>query len=265
MRILAVVQGHYGQRFVDNIHLRKPDGWTLETYQPPTLLPIMLDDPDEFLPATLPQVDLALTLVESPSTAQLIPGIAQRSGAKAVLCPIDNSAWVPTGLKNQLQRELEQIGVESAFPKPFCTLTEETAGYRRAAQPYASRTISEFARHFGKPKLDLRVDARMGIIDEVEVIRGAPCGATHYAAQRLGGTPVQDAVPKAGLVSHQYPCLASMEREPIDDRLVDTLMHISGYVVNEEMEEKLRSYAKQPGYFTPGGRVETVRESESNE
>ena len=259
MRILAVVQGNYGQRIVDNIRHRRPVDWTVETYEPPPVLPIIVDDPEEFLPGTLPTVDLVLALIESPAAAQLIPAIAQRSGAKAVLCPIDNSAWIPTGLKNQLQRELEQIGIESAFPKPFCTLTEETAGYRGAAQPYKSQTISEFARHFGRPALNLRVDARTGIIEKVEVVRGSPCGATHYAAQRLEGTAVEDAVPKAGLLSHHYPCLASMEREPIDDRLEDdTLMHVSGYVLNEEMEEKLRPYRKRPQHFIPDQRVETA-------
>ncbi len=254
MRILAVAQGHYGQRMVDNIRRRCPRDWTVETYRPPPVLPLIVDDPDEFLPCNLPQADLLLVLIESPGAAQLIPSVSRRSGVKAVLCPIDNSSWIPTGLKNQLQRELEQMGVESVFPKPFCTLTEETAGYGRAARPYASQTVAEFARHFGRPKLDLRVDAQMGIIDKVEVARGAPCGATHYAAQRLEGTAVEDAVPKAGLVTHHYPCLASMERELIDDRLLDTLMHVSGYVVNEEMEGKLRPYKERPQYFTPAER-----------
>ena len=251
MRILAVVQGNYGQRMVDNIQQRGPDHWELETFRPPPALPIIVDDPEDFLPPERRQADLALTLIENPTTAQLIPAIARLAGVKAVLCPIDNSAWVPTGLKNQLQRELADIGIESVFPKPFCTLTEKTAGYRRIAEPYTSATVSEFARYFGRPKLDVTVDGETGLIQKIEVIRGATCGSTDYAAKELEGTPVDEAVPKAGLLSHQYPCLASMEREQIDDRLVDTLMHVSGYVVNEEMEEKLRPYLEKPQYFTP--------------
>ena len=251
MRILAVVQGNYGRRMVDNIRHRGPEHWTVETYRPPPMLPLILDEPEEVLPESLFQSDLVLALVENPGTAQLLPAIAMLSGARAVLCPIDNSAWVPTGLKNQIQNELEQMGIESVFPKPFCTLTEETAGYGRAAEPYTSQTVSEFARHFGRPKLSLSVDIRTGNIEKIDVIRGATCGATHYAAQRLEGTAVEDAVPKAGLMSHQYPCLASMDREPINDRLVDTLMHVSGYVVNEEVEDGLRPYKKSPQYLVP--------------
>ncbi|MBF8266626.1 MAG: hypothetical protein HW388_134 [Dehalococcoidia bacterium] len=257
MRILAVVQGLWGQRFVDNIRSRGPHEWTIETYRPPARLPIILDDPEEFLPPTMPQVDLVLAFTESSSSAQLIPAIAKRSGARAVLCPIDNSAWMRTGLKNQLQRELEQMGVESAFPKTFCTLTEEAVGYRRAAQPYTSQLISEFARYFGRPKLNMTVNPETGIIERIEVVRGSPCGATHYMAARLEGTPAEDALPGAGLLSHQYPCLAAMDREMIDDRLEDTLMHLSGLLVNEEVEEKLRPYKKQPQYITPSQREET--------
>jgi hypothetical protein len=251
MRILAIVQGNYGQRMVENIRRRGPAGWTVESFRPPPVLPMIVDDPDEFLPGSLPQADMVLALIESPKTAQLVPAIARRSGAKAVLCPIDHTAWVPPGLKNQLQRELAEMGIESAFPKPFCTLTEETAGYRRAAERYNSATISEFARHFGRPRLAPKVNVSAGTIESIDVLRGSPCGSTWYAAEKLAGASVEEAVPKAGLLSHQYPCLASMEKEQIDDRLYDTLMHVSGYVMNEEMEERLKPYKKPTEYLNP--------------
>jgi hypothetical protein len=179
-----------------------------------------------------------------------------------VPCPIYNLAWMPTGLKNQLQREMEQIGVDSAFPKTFCTLTENTVGYRGSAQPYSIAIISEFARHFGKPTLNMTVKVETGIIEKVEVVRGSLCRATHYAAEKLEGTSVEDAEPKAGLWSHNYPCLAAMDREYIDDRLLsDTMMDVAGYMVNEEVKEKLQSYTKSPQYFTQDQRVEAVGET----
>jgi hypothetical protein len=243
---------------VDHIRLRGPADWTVHILEPPPFLPIIVDYPDDFLPEDVPQADLVLALVESPSSAQLVPDIARRAGAGAVLCPIDNSAWVPTGLKNQLQSEMKEAGVESVFPKPFCTLTEEAAGYGRAAQPYTSRLVSEFAAHFGRPRVELQVDEGTGTITQIQVTRGSACGATEYAARKLEGTSVEKAVPKVGLVSHQYPCLASMDRETIDDRLGDdTLMHVSGYVVNEEFEKKLEPFKEPPRYFTPDGKAPT--------
>ncbi len=256
MRILAVIQGHYGERYVEHISKTGPKDWTIETHRTPQSLPIILEDPEDFVPQVLPQVDLVLALTESSRTAQLIPTIAQRAGARAALCPIDDSKWMPTGLKNQLQRELEQMGIESAFPKPFCTLTEEAVGYRRAAEPYTSETISEFAKWFGKPRLSVVVNPDTNTIERVEVFRGAPCGATHFAAESLVGIHVEEAVPKAGLVSHQFPCLAAMDREWIDDRLEDTLMHVSGFLINEEVEEHIKPFKRPPQYFTPDERVE---------
>jgi hypothetical protein len=60
------------------------------------------------------------------------------------------------------------------------------------------------------------------------VQRSAPCGSTHLVAEKLTGVHIKEAVPQAGLHAHHYPCLASMHLEPTGD----TLMHISGYVVN---------------------------------
>jgi hypothetical protein len=259
MRLLAIVQGLYGQRIVDHIRKTGPQDWTISIVRAPKVLPVIVDEPDEVLPPDVAQADLLLALHEYAAAAQLIPAIAKRAGAKAVLCPIDNSAWTPAGLKNQLQRELQEAGVASVFPKTFCTLTEETAGYRGEAKPYSSALISEFAKHFGRPKLRIEVNAGTNVIEKINITRGAPCGSTHYMAEKLVGVSVEDAVPRAGLVSHQYPCLASMEKEYIDERLPrDTLMHVSGYLVNEEVEKEIRPFKKSPQYFTPGEKAEQI-------
>ena len=41
-----------------------------------------------------------------------------------------------------------------------------------------------------------------------------------------------------------------MQQEQLDDRLFDTLMHISGYVMNEEVEEQIKPY-KPTQYIVP--------------
>ncbi len=123
MRILAVVQGNFGTRKVENIRSHGPSDWTVEVFTPPRALPQIIDEPEEFLPEELPRADLLLYLGESPGAAQLVPEMASLSGARAVIAPIDNSAWLPPGLANQLQRELDSMGIASVFPRPFCTLT----------------------------------------------------------------------------------------------------------------------------------------------
>lgn len=102
MRILGLYQGQYGKRIVEHIKKTGPQPWTIDILNPPFSLPVVIDDPEEFLPSQIPQADLLLALSESPQTAQLVPAIARLSGVKAVIMPVDNSSWLPIGLKNQL-------------------------------------------------------------------------------------------------------------------------------------------------------------------
>jgi hypothetical protein len=240
MRILVLHQGHYGERIVEHIRGTAPEDWVLETIIPPRTLPIVIDEPEEFLPSDIPQADLLLAMSESPETAQLVPAIARHSGVAAVIMPVDNSAWLPPGLQNELQREIAGTGATAVFPRTFCTLTEETAGYYdKDIATHSSQQIAAFARYFGRPRLKIEVDRKGARISGVKVERCAPCGSTRYVAEKLVGLLVEEAVPQAGLHAHHYPCLASMQLEPTGD----TLMHISGYVVNEEVERALRTFS----------------------
>jgi hypothetical protein len=54
------------------------------------------------------------------------------------------------------------------------------------------------------------------------------------------GMSVNDVVPRAGLVVHQFPCLASMQQEEIDKGVFEPLMNISGYVMNEGVESAFK-------------------------
>ncbi len=239
MRILAAVQGPYGQRIVDNIRNHLPVGWELTVFALPSALPPIVDDPAEFLPPSFDSANLLLALSESSHSAQLIPAIAQQARARGVIASIDSSAWLPLGLRNQLEKELADLGIASAFPKTFCTLTEHSYGYGAFAREYESEVISAFARHFGKPRLEIAIDRQRGTIVGVKVLSGAPCGSTFHVARLLTGIAINEAVPRAGLICHHFPCLASMQKEEIDDGEFDTLMHISGYVVNEEVERQI--------------------------
>ncbi|MBT3362625.1 MAG: hypothetical protein HN929_01755 [Chloroflexi bacterium] len=239
MRILAVTQGVYGDRIVDNIRKRGPANWQIEVYNPPRALPSIVDDPEEFLPQAMPQVNLVLLLSESSKVAQLIGGIASLTGAKAIIAPIDDSSWLPPGLAKQLEKELADMGVTSAFPKTFCTLTEDGCGYRGSYVTYDNETIAEFAKHFGRPKVKLTTSTDGATVENFEILRGAPCGSSHHAARQMTGHPADEVKYKAGLASHHYPCLASMQQEALDDGLFDTLMHLSGYVMNDEVQKSL--------------------------
>jgi hypothetical protein len=252
MRILAVISGEYGQRHVDNIRAHGPEDWTVEVWQAPTALPLIVDYPEDYIPATLPQVDLILALHEHKGVAELIPEVAARTGAQALIAPVDNVAWLPPGLANQLRGWLARMGVASVFPKPFCSLTETHFNVRRYREAYDHPLIREFARYFGQPNLKLTVDLDTRTIAEAEVVRDACCGCARYVAAKLVGVPVDEAELQAGLAHHHYPCLASMVKDP---DFADTLMHVSGHLLKDNVGQQVKPF-KRVHMIRPAGRVE---------
>lgn len=252
MRILAIVQGEYGNRMVENFRNHGPDYWAVESWTAPAVLPLIVDYPEDYLPERLPQADLLISLHEHQSVAQLVPEVAQMCGARAAIVPIDRTEWLPKGLENQLRQWLANIGVEAVFPKPFCSLTETTYNVRQYRVTYDNTLIAEFARYFGQPKLKITCDEDSRVITGVEVIRDAACGCARYVAENLAGTSVDEAEFEGGMLHHHYPCLASMTK---DADFGDTLMHVSGNILKEEINEQIR-HLKRVLYVVPGERSE---------
>jgi hypothetical protein len=251
MRILAIVSGEYGARHVDNLRARGPTSWTIETWQAPVVLPPVIDYPEDYLPESLPAADLLLSFAEHKGVAELLPEIAGMVGAKAVIAPVDSEAWLPRGLARQLRGWLEGMGVACVTPKPLCSLTETHYDLtRRQRVKYNHPLIVEFARHFGRPSFNILVDPQTRQISAVEVRRDAVCGCARYVADRLVGVSADDAEQEAGMLHHHFPCLASMG---IDSDYGDTLMHISGNIMRDEIAAQVKPY-KQINYLRPGVR-----------
>jgi hypothetical protein len=214
------------------------------------VLPPVIDDPQEYLPSDLPPSDLLLALGEISGLAQLIPEIARATGARAVLAPVDRNEALPPGLVGQLRGWLEPQGVAAVFPRPFCSLTEETVGLGRLQAPYDDPLIGRFAASFGRPELLVQVEG--GRVAQVEVLRDAACGCARYVAEHLEGTSVDQALEEAGMLHHHYPCLASMNQDP---DYHDTLMHVSGNILKDGLKEALGDHLKV-AYLRPSGQVE---------
>lgn len=251
MHILAIYSGDYGIRHIENVRLRAPESWHLETWRAPSTFPLMIDYPEDYIPDDLPPADLLLSFGEHRGVAELLPEIAQATGANAVIAGVDNEAWLPRGLARQLRGWLERIGVDCVTPKPLCSLTETHYWVtRREKIPYHNEVITEFARNFGSPAFRVVVDEKTGTITEIETTRDAVCGCAAFVAQKLVGTHVDEAAEQAGLHHHHYPCLASMG---IDPDFNDTLMHVSGNILKDAIAEQVRPY-RDIKYLRPGHR-----------
>lgn len=250
MRILAIISGEYGLRHVENLHRHTPTDWVIESWKAPVVFPLIIDYPEDFLPKSFLPCDLILSFSENRSVAELIPEIAQMTGARGVIVAVDNETWLPLGLARQLTGWLARMNVACATPKPLCSLTEHDFKItRRERETYDSPIIREFAKYFGQPDIQITVNEDSRTISVANIKRDAVCGCARYVAEKLVGLSVDDAEEKAGLFHHHFPCLASMVK--LNDYNHDTLMHESGHLLQENLGEQLKSF-KQKKYIAPG-------------
>lgn len=250
MKILAVISGEYGERHVRNITENGPENWEIRSWKTPPVFPPFIDDPEDFLPDEFAPADLIVSFAEHKGAAELLPEIARKTGASAVLVGVDDESWLPRGLERQLHEWLDAMHVACATPKPLCSLTENTYGVtRHEMAEYHSPEIAAFARHFGQPALELEIDPEAGIITAAHVKRDAVCGCAGFVAEGLIGLSANEAEEKAGLLHHHYPCLASMVKLPHFDH--DTLMHVSGQVLKNNVGEQVKPH-KVVRSFKPG-------------
>lgn len=229
MKILVISTNEYGDRFARHIRRKAPASWEVAEFRYSVRLPVVIDDPDGFIPEGLPRAELLLYVGQDRQLAELLPELAQACGARAVIAPVDHRVFLPSGLANQNKRRLAARGVDAVFPVPFCSLTEG---------PNRNPLIREFATHFGRARVALKVNEDR--IQEVHVYRGAPCGNTHFVAERLPGTDVSEADEQTARLFHAHPCMGSME---MDFEIGDTILHVAGYHIKNAIRRELRRRA----------------------
>jgi len=136
-------------------------------------LPPVIDDGAPYLPD--PQgADLVLDHLKHPDLSFFL----------AEKCRQLNIPVIASGKKPPLS--------EALTPRTCCALSQQ-----KGLGPYGQR--------YGQPEFRVRVDK--GIVTAVETLRGAPCGATWDAAQRIIGLPVAEARVRVGLET-QFFCVA---------------------------------------------------------
>ncbi len=64
-----------------------------------------------------------------------------------------------------------------------------------------------FFERFGIPEFEVRVED--GKLEDIKVLRSAPCGATYFVAEKLKGVEVENAPTLAGYYTQIYPCLST--------------------------------------------------------
>jgi hypothetical protein len=198
----------------------------------PADLPAFIDNPEEHMPKKLPKADICLASGLHKDLLLELPEYIKKAGMKALIVPIEDWQEVPSGVRKQVEEKCRELGLECAFPKPFCTLTPEKD------KPTIARFIAE--TKVGRPLLEISL-TRIGkdeVIECAVVRRSAPCGSTWYIARKLAGVSTEqealyDAIAKA---HHSYPCTATMNTDP---ETKEPILHIGGFTIREEVDKAL--------------------------
>jgi hypothetical protein len=198
----------------------------------PSQLPAFIDNPEEYMPKKIPKANLCVASGLHKDLLLELPKHIQKVRIKGLIVPIEDFNEVPSGLKKQMEEKCFDLGLESAFPKPFCSLEP------LEDEPTISRFINEM--RVGRPLIEIGITKRgkREVIESAIVKRSAPCGSTWYIAKKLVGVEVKkdilyDAVAKA---HHSYPCTATMN---VDPEAREPILHIGGYIIREEVEKAL--------------------------
>jgi NAD-dependent dihydropyrimidine dehydrogenase PreA subunit len=220
MKIFILSSGEYGSRIVNNIAAHGFAANIVGIHEFYEDLPEFIDDISEYIPKNIPECDLLISVGLFGDVNLVIPTIALESKAKSIIVPIHNPKQIPAGLQSEIEGLIENANI--IFPKPFCSL-----------KPQGDEYIDQFTEVFGKPELEIQGETRL---NEVKVLRGAPCGSTNYIAEKIVGIPLEEAEFEAGNKLHNYPCLASMNIDPL---IGDTIMHLAGYKAKESVKTAL--------------------------
>ncbi len=171
-------------------------------------LPQVLDNTEAYLPTEL-KCDLVLDYLKH----------SDLSTDLAALCKKQHVPYIGSGKK--------VMGLGAITPPTCCGLGRmDGLGY--------------YGDLFGAPEFE--VELENDLIKDIKVVRGAPCGATWDAAQRLIGYPADDAVRKIGLETQFYCTADPGGWDPIYGK---SPVHFAGNIHAKQLEKAIKQAAKK--------------------
>jgi thymidylate synthase len=173
-------------------------------------LPPVIEDSGEFLPSEF-EADLVLDYLVHPDLSHDL----------GLICRKRNIPDAASGKK---------VPVKGVFTPPTC------CGLVRDG------SLGRYGELFGSP--ELKVEIFEGSIREIEVVRGAPCGATWKACENIVGLPVEEALTRIGLET-QFHCTADPSNwDPIHGK---SPVHFAGHVHKAALKKALQILESKDG------------------
>lgn len=221
--------GEYVNRFIETLATHSPSLASSITgiEELSKDLPSFVEDVSPYLPNNMPDSDLLIVIGVHQDILASLSQIVEKTGAKAVIIPLEDPTWCPLGLQKQIEQDLQQMNVEYSFPKPFCSLKPDNA----------TPTINEFIElsKMGMPLVEVGIDNEL-FTEDCRVLRSAPCGSTYHVIDNLKAKHISDVEKEISKYHHAYPCTASMA---IDNVLGDTILHKAGYMIKAAVKNAI--------------------------
>ena len=207
-------------------------------------IPDFIENPEDFLPKTIPPVDFLMVVGIHQDLLSELPEYLKDKKIKAVIVPIENPKWVPPGLQVQVLEDFERLGIQAAFPKPFCAMSKELNEYNKVGFNLTKNhdNVYEFIDYYkiGEPIVSFILSDDGKAILDTCVLQSAPCGSTFYILQQLKAKYIDDDElslnERISKAHHSYPCNASMDKDLI---LKDSILHIGGILVRDAVRNEL--------------------------
>ena len=206
-KIVVFEQNGSGQSKIAGIRKFGGDRYDIETFSIDTPLPTVVDDGRDYLPRTI-EADLVLDYLKHPDLCHDL----------AVLCRDLGIPIVASRKKTRL---------EGAITPPTC------CGLARLER------LGEYGRQFGTP--EFAVKEKDGKIESIEILRGAPCGASWEAARKVTGMDTEKAVVRIGLEVQFFCSADGADWDPIGGK---SPIHFAGDVHSAALEKALAKARK---------------------
>lgn len=95
--------------------------------------------------------------------------------------------------------------------------------------------LGHYGEHFGAP--EYKTEVKDGKIENIEVVRGAPCAATWHATKKMIGMKVEDAIVRMGVESQFYCSANPAGWDPIYQK---SLVHLAGEIHSKALEKSIK-------------------------
>ncbi|MET1124843.1 MAG: DUF166 family protein [Archaeoglobaceae archaeon] len=191
----------------------------------PATMPDFVENPTDYLPKKIAEADVAVAVNLHADVLAELPAVLDGK-VSALIVPIEEPRWCPPGLRKQLAEKCEDLGMEFAAPKPFCSFKPK------------KKLMREFYDYFrvGYPAFEVDYG---DYIEMVRVVASQPCGAAWYIALKLRKfrfSSMRELWNVVAEAHHSFPCTASMEK---DIEYGDTLLHVAGYIARHAVDVAL--------------------------